>query len=50
MNAQQLYDEIKDALDYFGLRFHEMHLMEFETLLDGVRFTYENRALFVPVK
>ncbi|MNJ71248.1 hypothetical protein D3C77_677680 [compost metagenome] len=46
-NAQELYDEIKQALNYFGIRFHDMHLMTVEFHAEGVTFIYGNRKLEV---
>lgn len=46
-NAQELYDEIKQALDYFGLRFHEMSQMTVEFHVHGVTFIYGNKRLEV---
>lgn len=49
MSAQQLYDEIKDALKYFGIRFHQMDMMAVSVAPDEIRFTYQGRTLIVPV-
>lgn len=48
MNAQELYDEIKDALKYFGLNFYQMDLMAVSIAPDEIRFTYQGRTLTVP--
>jgi len=46
-NCQELYDEMKNALQYFGLRFSEMNQVSFE-LFDGyIVFYYGNRRLQV---
>ena len=49
MNAQDLYDEIKDALKYFGLNFYQMELMAVSIAPGEVQFTYQGRTLTVPV-
>lgn len=40
MNAQTLYDRIKEALAFFGLRFAEMGQMTVEFEPDRIVFTY----------
>ena len=46
-NAQQFYDEIKDALSCLGLRFSEMALLGIELHEGYVVFFYGNKRLEV---
>lgn len=47
MNAADLYQEIKDALATFGLRFNEMEKMEVALNDDAITFSYANKSLTV---
>lgn len=49
MNAQQLYDMIKDARDFFGLRFSEFHLMQVKLRPTHVTFEYEGNTVIIKV-
>ena len=44
-NAQDLYQEIKDALDYFGLSFHQKDEVEVAFQDGMLLFKYRNRAI-----
>ena len=48
MNAEDFYQELKDALDYFGLSWRDKHLVTV-TLANpvGVLLTYEHRTVLV---
>lgn len=48
MDAEQLYDEMKAALNLFGLRFNEKDQMGVSFSSEGVTFTYRWRGYFVP--
>lgn len=50
MNGEDLYNEIKDALSYFGLKFSEKHLMTVTCSEGHLSFWYGKRLLSVPVK
>lgn len=47
MNAADLYQEIKDALATFGLRFNEMDKMQVRFEDNQVTFNYNNRSLTI---
>lgn len=47
MNSADLYQEIKDALATFGLRFNEMDKMHVGFKDNQVTFSYDNRSLTV---
>ena len=47
MNAEELYQEIKDALATFGLGFNEMDKMQVHFEDNQVTFSYEDRSLTV---
>lgn len=47
MNAQHLYDSLKDALDYLGLRFSAMGLAEVELRGQTLIFSYNGRSATV---
>ena len=47
MDAEELYQEIKDALANFGLRFNEMDKMKVYFEDNQVTFNYENRSLTI---
>lgn len=49
MNADDLYQEIKAALEYFGLRFKEMHLVEVRFHDGEIEFSYGGRSTRVKV-
>lgn len=49
MNGEDLYNEIKDALSYFGLKFSEKHLMTVTCSEGRLLFSYNKRYLVVPV-
>lgn len=45
MYAAELYDEIKEALKFFGLRFSEMDKMSVKFLAGAVVFEHEGRSI-----
>lgn len=47
MTMEELYREMKDALDYLGLRFHQMHAVEVTLCGDRICFTYGGRSVSV---
>lgn len=47
MNAQELYDELKEAIDYFGLGWRDKAEIEVMFNHDEIVFTYEHRRLSV---
>lgn len=47
MNAAELYQEIKDALATFGLRFNEMDKVEVALNDDAITFSYANKSVVV---
>lgn len=47
MNAELLYDEMKDALSYFGLKWADRDKMDVTFHKNVVVFSYENRAVQV---
>lgn len=49
MNAKQLYDRLKDALDFFGLRFHQMDQVEVRITALGVEFHHAGLMVQVGV-
>lgn len=49
MNAEQLYQEMKDALDYFGLSFHEKDKMVVTIEGNQIVFSYNNRSISVTI-
>lgn len=51
MNAQELYEEIKRALAFFGLGLHEMDKMQVTTAgYDLIVFTHKNRYAAIRVR
>lgn len=47
MKADELYQEIKDALRYFGLGFHQMNEITVHFNEKSISFTYQDRTLIV---
>ena len=48
---QELYEEKKKALEYFGLRFHDMALVRVETTIGGlIVFHYRGRRITINPK
>lgn len=47
MNAETFYQELKEALDYFGLAWRDKHLVTVTLASVGVLFTYEHRTVLV---
>lgn len=45
MNAEQLYEKMKDALAFFGLRFHDKHLVEVVFHEGSVVFRYDGATI-----
>ena len=50
MNAQELYEELKLAADWFGVGFHGMHLIEVEVSETGLTFLYAGNSLYLSMK
>lgn len=49
MNMDELYREMKDALDYLGLRFHQMNQAEVTLCGDRLCFTWNGRSVSVAI-
>lgn len=49
MNMAELYQEMKDALDYLGLSFHEKDKVEVTLDGDYIVFTYNGRLVSFPL-
>lgn len=49
MKMSRVYEEMKTALEIFGLRFHQMDLVDIEIRGDWLYFTYEDNACAVRV-
>ena len=49
MDADQLYEEMKAALRYFGLEFFEKDKMTIRTTVDEIIFSYGERHITVKV-
>lgn len=49
MNAEQLYQEMKDALDYFGLSFHSKDHVVVTIEGNKLIFSYNNRSVAVTI-
>lgn len=49
MNAEDLYNDIKEALDFFGLRFSEMNKMKVLLENNAVHFIYQNKSIMTSV-
>ncbi len=47
MNMQQVYDQMKFALNYFGLRFSEMDKVNVEIKENSVIFTYDIHTIIL---
>lgn len=47
MNASDLYQEIKDALATFDLRFNEMEKMDVALNDDAITFSYTNKSVVI---
>lgn len=47
MKADELYQEIKDALRYFGLGFYEMNKMTVHFHDKSIAFSYEDKTLVI---
>lgn len=50
MNMEELYQEMKKALVYFGLSFHQMALVEVAIEDKSIVFSYNGRLIVVPLK
>lgn len=50
MNGQQLYDTMKDALNFFGLSFMEMEKMEVTFLVGKIIFSYKGSSITINVE
>ena len=50
MNGQQLYDTMKDALNFFGLSFREMDKMEVTFLVEKIIFSYKGSSITINVE
>jgi hypothetical protein len=47
MNAEELYEEMKDALRHFNINFHDKHLMTVEFKDGEVIFGYGNKSISI---
>ncbi len=47
MNAEDFYQELKDALDYFGLSWRDKNLVALTLVNDGVMLSYLGRSVLV---
>lgn len=45
MNMEELYGEMKDALKYLGLSFHQMHLVQVTLQGHCIVFSFGGRAV-----
>lgn len=45
MNADEMYEGMKDALYFFGLKFHDKHLVTVTVSKGKLHFTYEGRTV-----
>lgn len=45
MNLQTFYDHMKDALDFFGLRFADKSQVKVYIVGDVIVFTYDNKQI-----
>lgn len=54
MNMEDLYQEMKDVLSFFGLSFHQKELITVKLVeLNGIHymsFSYNNRHTFIEIK
>lgn len=50
MTAEDLYDAMKRALEFFGLRFHQMGRVLVSYEKDALVFTYNGDAVRVEIK
>lgn len=49
MTADDLYAHLKESLDFFGLRFHEMHKVAVSIKGDFIKFSYADLSIEVLV-
>lgn len=47
MIMKNLYEEMKDALDFFGLNFKDMDKVQVSLADDGLCFTYNDRIIVI---
>lgn len=40
MNCQEFYDEMKAALEYYGVNWHDKHLVDIKIVHDEIQFHY----------
>lgn len=45
-----LYEEMKRALDHFGLTFHDKSMVEVSVKKDSITFTYGNQSITIKLK
>lgn len=50
MDMKDLYCEMKDAIDYFGLRFHEMDKIEVKVEEGKIHLRFDNRTVTLEVR
>ena len=50
MNAEELYEAMKDALIHFNINFHKKHLMTVNFKPDEVQFSYGNKSISFKVE
>lgn len=47
MQAQEFYDELKEALKFFGLSWGQMNLMQVDSHEGYIIFRYDNRSISI---
>jgi hypothetical protein len=47
MDMQTLYEEMKRALDHFGLTFHDKSEVEVSAKKDSITFTYGKQSITI---
>ena len=45
MTADDLYEEMKEALSYLGLRFHDRHLVKVTIVDNKLVFTHRGKSI-----
>ena len=45
MSADDLYTHLKESLNFFGLRFHEMHKVAISINGDFIKFSYADLSI-----
>lgn len=50
MNAEELYEELKEALRYFGLSFHQKDQVKVSARTDKIIFEHAGREIILRTK